>query len=95
MGRVGSAQDAANVILFLVSDLASYVIGQVLRAVLFYDGLKRSAKDVCAGDAPRFCFDLLAIIWPSLDSGAKRNALKKSGFERPFQARQSRLGMAS
>jgi adenylate cyclase len=30
-----------------------------------------------------------------LDSGAKRNALKKSGFERPFQARQSRLGMAS
>src|SRR5215831_3827545 len=31
----------------------------------------------------------------ALDSGAKRNALKKSGFERPFQARQSRLGMAS
>ena len=30
-----------------------------------------------------------------LDSGAKRNALKRSGFERPFQARQSRLGMAS
>jgi hypothetical protein len=25
----------------------------------------------------------------ALDSGAKRNALKKSGFERPFQARQS------
>src|SRR5580692_9111604 len=24
-----------------------------------------------------------------LDSGAKRNALKRSGFERPFQARQS------
>ena len=32
---------------------------------------------------------------PGLDSGAKRNALKRSGFERPFQARQSRLGMAS
>jgi transposase len=31
----------------------------------------------------------------ALDSGAKRNALKRSGFERPFQARQSRLGMAS
>jgi hypothetical protein len=31
----------------------------------------------------------------SLDSGAKRNVLKRSGFERPFQARQSRLGMAS
>jgi hypothetical protein len=31
----------------------------------------------------------------TLDSGAKRNALKRSGFERPFQARQSRLGMAS
>src|ERR1700722_2369623 len=31
----------------------------------------------------------------SLDSGAKRNALKRSGFERPFQARQSRLGRAS
>jgi hypothetical protein len=30
-----------------------------------------------------------------LDSGAKRNALKKSGSERPFQARQSRLGKAS
>jgi hypothetical protein len=30
-----------------------------------------------------------------LDSGAKRNALKKSGFGRLFQARQARLGMAS
>jgi len=30
-----------------------------------------------------------------LDSRAKRNALKRSGFERLFQARQSRLGMAS
>jgi hypothetical protein len=30
-----------------------------------------------------------------LDSGAKRNVLKRSGFECPFQARQSRLGMAS
>ncbi len=30
-----------------------------------------------------------------LDSGAKRNALKRSGFERLFQARQSRLGRAS
>jgi cold shock CspA family protein len=30
-----------------------------------------------------------------LDSGAKRKVLKRSGFERPFQARQSRLGMAS
>jgi hypothetical protein len=30
-----------------------------------------------------------------LDSGAKRNALKRSGFERLFQARQARLGMAS
>ncbi len=29
----------------------------------------------------------------TLDSGAKRNAVKRSGFERPFQARQSRLGM--
>ena len=32
---------------------------------------------------------------PGLDSGAKRNVLKRSGFECPFQARQSRLGMAS
>ena len=31
----------------------------------------------------------------SLDSGAKRNGFKRSGFERPFQARQSRLGRAS
>ncbi len=30
MGRVGSAQDVANVILFLVSDLASYLTGQVI-----------------------------------------------------------------
>lgn len=30
MGRIGSAQDVANVILFLVSDLATYVTGQVL-----------------------------------------------------------------
>ena len=30
-----------------------------------------------------------------LDSGAKRNELKRSGFERLFQARQARLGMAS
>jgi hypothetical protein len=30
-----------------------------------------------------------------LDSGAKRNGFKRSGFERPFQARQSRLGRAS
>jgi quercetin 2,3-dioxygenase len=30
-----------------------------------------------------------------LDSGAKRNGLKRSGFERPFQVRQSRLGRAS
>ena len=34
-------------------------------------------------------------ISEALDSGAKRNVLKRSGFERPFQARQSRLGMAS
>jgi hypothetical protein len=32
---------------------------------------------------------------PPLDSGAKRNVLKRSGFERPFQARQSRPGRAS
>ena len=31
----------------------------------------------------------------TLDSGAKRNAVKRSGFGRPFQARQARLGMAS
>ena len=29
----------------------------------------------------------------TLDSGAKRNGVKRSGFERLFQARQSRLGM--
>jgi hypothetical protein len=31
----------------------------------------------------------------ALDSGAKRNAVKRSGFEHPFQARQARLEMAS
>jgi hypothetical protein len=34
-------------------------------------------------------------IKEGLDSGAKRNALKRSGFERPFQARQARPGTAS
>jgi deoxyribodipyrimidine photo-lyase len=34
-------------------------------------------------------------LWRTLDSGAKRNGVKRSGFECPFQARQSRLGMAS
>ena len=34
-------------------------------------------------------------VTPGLDSGAKRNGVKRSGFERPFQARQVRLGMAS
>ena len=35
------------------------------------------------------------LLQKGLDSGAKRNALKRSGFERLFQARQSRLGRAS
>ena len=30
-----------------------------------------------------------------LDSGAKRNEVKRSGFGRPFQAGPARLGMAS
>ena len=34
-------------------------------------------------------------LMAGLDSGAKRNAVKRSGFEHPFQARQVRLGMAS
>ena len=34
-------------------------------------------------------------IYSEPDSGAKRNAVKRSGFERLFQARQVRLGMAS
>jgi len=36
-----------------------------------------------------------ASLLAALDSGAKRNAVKRSGFERLFQARQARLGMAS
>jgi hypothetical protein len=35
------------------------------------------------------------LVAGRLDSGAKRNEVKRSGFGRPFQARQSRLGMAS
>ena len=30
-----------------------------------------------------------------LDSGAKRNEVKRSGFAHPFQVRQARLGKAS
>ncbi len=37
----------------------------------------------------------VVLVAALLDSGAKRNALKRSGFERLFQARQSRLGRAS
>jgi hypothetical protein len=39
--------------------------------------------------------DLMSPTGQRLDSGAKRNGVKRSGFERPFQARQSRLGLAS
>ena len=38
---------------------------------------------------------LRLFVGDRLDSGAKRNGFKRSGFERPFQARQSRLGRAS
>jgi hypothetical protein len=52
---------------------------------------------------PQWLIDLIketagwGIVPPelTLDSGAKRNAVKKNGFERLFLARQSRLGMAS
>jgi hypothetical protein len=53
-----------------------------------------SEKRVVAGHARLEAARLLALQ-EVLDSGAKRNVLKRSGFERPFQARQSRLGMAS
>jgi len=42
---------------------------------------RQGSHSVCRN---RFC--------GSLDSGAKRNAVKRSGFERPFRTRQSRLG---
>ena len=32
---------------------------------------------------------------PGLDSGAKRNGVKRSGFAHPFRARQAELGEAS
>jgi hypothetical protein len=38
---------------------------------------------------------LSGINFGTLDSGAKRNAVKRSGFEHPFQARQVGLGMVS
>ena len=52
--------------------------------------------DVVGGQAVSGGGELSSPFWTgSLDSGAKRNVLKRSGFERPFQARQSRLGRAS
>src|SRR5215831_14469672 len=54
-------------------------------------GLLRTMRDMTTW----FCDAYASWQKGGLDSGAKRNALKKSGFERPFQARQSRLGMAS
>ena len=44
----------------------------------------------CAGGVKRSSNErpLYVCLWGILDSGAKRNALKRSGFERLFQARQ-------
>ena len=38
---------------------------------------------------------MIIIGLPWIPERRCRNVLKRSGFERPFQARQSRLGMAS
>ena len=48
-------------------------------------------------DLPRYEMALLTelVVHLSLDSGAKRNGVRRSGFARPFQARQARLAMAS
>src|SRR5271168_3441385 len=49
MGRVGSPEDVANVIVFLASDLSCYVTGQVIGV----DGAS-SYDPPCAGSAPFF-----------------------------------------
>ena len=47
------------------------------------------------GRSSRTALEHLILNAASVDSGAKRNVLKKSRFECPFLARRSRLGMAS
>jgi hypothetical protein len=58
----------------------------------FADGDKQRGLSACGSKRRR---GLRVHTDGVLDSGAKRNAVKRSGFERPFQARQVRLGMAS
>jgi carboxymethylenebutenolidase len=92
----------------IVNALAVEMGGDLAAAVPFY-GAQPSAADAARIKAPINAQygeldSYMTPGWPAfdaaltaagLDSGAKRNALKRSGFERPFQARQSRLGMAS
>ena len=69
------------------------------RSAFANGGIEALKASVAPGPAPgkteaalrssRLCWKL------PLDSGAKRNEVKRSGFEHPFQARQARLGVAS
>ena len=52
--------------------------------------LARERRRITVGEIVRTAMSLST----ALDSGAKRNEVKRSGFEHPFQARQTRLGTA-
>ena len=75
--------------------LHHFISSGVWNEALLEEELAIQADKLIGGASAVLVVDDTALPKKGLDSGAKRNGLKRSGFERPFQARQSRLGMAS